>query len=424
MGIEAEKFVVDEATGRPICYEGKGCIEGMFAHLVAKRAWKPISEVPGGPVVSLSQGARSITLEPAAQFELSGSPFASLHDVNAELAGHTAELRELEAKFGVRFLHLGFHPWASHADLPWVPKRRYPIMKDYLPKQGSRGLDMMRRTATVQANLDYGNENDAMSKLVTLLRLTPVLQSMFLNSPWLEERPSGRLSERLDVWLNMDPTRSGLLTHLWDKPAPRYSDYVEWALDAGMFLIIRDGKAVANTGQTFRSFLKDGFQGHRATLKDWQLHLGTLFPEVRLKTTLEMRGADCVPPVLAMALPALLKGLMYDETALSQAQEVAVRVDPETAVALQREISFRGLAASLRGEPIQMAALQLFDIAESSLRRNAVANEQGEDEAIYLGPLRELVVQGVTPAEQLRATHAASGRELRPFLIETSRAAH
>ncbi len=399
IGLEAEKFGVDRRTGQPLSYLGERGVSGIYEWLSQEFDWQPQRETENGPLIALRRQASSLTLEPGGQVELSGSPLPTVHQVAAEFETHIAELAAVTERFDVSFIHTGFHPTATLEELPWVPKRRYPIMRRYLPSQGRRALDMMQRTATVQVNLDYASERDALDKMLILLRLTPLLQAMTVNAPFIEGRRSERLSERQDVWLHMDPRRSGLLLALWDKPEATYSDYVDWALDAGMFLFVRDGAIVENTGQTFREFITHGFQGHQATEADWQLHLGTLFPEVRLKSTLEIRCCDSLPPRLALAVPALLTGITYDEGSLDQARELAARIASEDVVALQRDVSLSGVRASYRGEPIAASCMSLLEIAKRGLEARAAYDDTGRDESRYLDPLLALVDAGLSPAD-------------------------
>src|SRR5690606_22021511 len=217
----------------------------------------------------LERGHASITLEPGAQLELSGAPWPDVHCIRREFVGHFTELAGISEELDLRWWSVGFHPTAQPAKAPWVPKQRYAVMWDYLPTRGRRGRDMMQRTSTVQANFDYQSEEDAMRKLMLVVKLAPVFQAICANAPFAEGRVSGLKSERLDVWLHMDPSRSGLVQRLWAAARPRYRDYVEWALDAGMFFIKRRDRLVLNTGQTFRDFLANGFQGERATRGDW-----------------------------------------------------------------------------------------------------------------------------------------------------------
>lgn len=423
VGMEAEKFGVycrkarsPETPIEPLSYESDRGVVAVFDFLSTTYGYDVYRETEHGPAVALTRGGASITLEPSAQFELSGSPQANLHMVFEEFREHYRELDAVTEKFGVRFLHLGFNPLHTQAELPWVPKRRYPIMREYLPRMGSRGLDMMQRTATVQANLDYSSEADAMAKVVTLLKLTPIIAGMTLNAPFIEGRVSHRKSERQDVWLNMDPRRSGLIEELWNKPNPSYTDYTDWAMRAGMFLFYRDGEAILNTGQSFEAFLRDGYQGHRATLADWELHLGTLFPQVRLKRTIEVRCCDCLPLDLSMALPALVVGLTYDPTAFGLAQELAESISVEAARGAQSELPVSGLQTRLGEQPILKYAERLMDIASSGLERRHRPDATGKDERQYLTGLRELLERGLTPADDLLLGFRASGLSVSEFV--------
>lgn len=399
IGAEAEKFAVLADTAQPLPYPGERSVLAVLSRLEKDAGWALEAEKPGGPLIALRRGKAAITLEPGGQLELSGSPHAQLHAVAAELEEHFEELGALSEGLGLRWLSLGFHPLASLGELPLVPKERYSVMKRYLPTRGRRGRDMMQRTATVQANFDFSSERDAMRKLRVLLAVSPVVQAMCACAPFYEGRVSGLLSERLDVWLHMDPTRSGLLPALWEPAEPRYAHYVQWALDAGMFFIKRAGEVVANTGQTFRQFLTDGYQGHRATLGDWAWHLGTLFPEVRLKTTLEARSCDAMPRALLPAVPALLTGLLYDATALAAVEALAERLTFEQANEARLRVPASGLRTVLGGRPLLGWAEQLLEIAAGGLVRRARLDSQGRDESRLLAPLAALVSSGRTPAE-------------------------
>ncbi|HEX3595152.1 MAG TPA: glutamate-cysteine ligase family protein, partial [Polyangiaceae bacterium] len=367
IGGEMEKFGVDRQTGAPLQYDGSRGVGRIFDELVKRHGWKAESETEGGPVIALTRGQASITLEPGAQLELSGAPLDDVHQVESEIRGHIDELAGISAELGLAWLGVGFQPISPQSELPWVPKHRYGIMKRYLPTRGVRGLDMMRRTATVQANFDYSNEEDAMQKLVVLLRLSPIIQAMTANSPFIEGRVSSNKSERGAVWLEMDPSRSGLIPTLWEAERPRYADYIEWALDAGMFLFKRAGKFIHNTGQTFRSFLKDGFDGHRATFADWALHVNTLFPEARLKRTIEARACDCLPMSLVGAVPALFTGLLYDAESLGRATELAMTLDLATVTRARPELVAEGLAGAVGPVPVRRLAEQIYEIADTGL---------------------------------------------------------
>jgi glutamate--cysteine ligase len=400
IGGEAEKFGVDAVTGKPLPYEGERSVRRMFHSLAKAHGWKPESETPDGPPIALTRGAASITLEPGAQLELSGAPQDDVHHVVAEMEAHLQELEEISSQLGIAWLGVGFQPMATQADLPWVPKERYGVMRDYLPKQGSRALDMMRRTATVQANFDYSSEDDAMKKLGVLCRLSPLVHAMTANSPFIEGKVSDKKSERGDVWLHMDPSRSGLIPALWSD-YPRYSDYVEWALDAGMFLFRRGDEFIHNAGQTFRDFLEDGYKKHRATFADWTLHVNSLFPEARLKRTIEMRACDCLPMSLIGSVPALITGVLYDDNSLDAATEFAARFDYETLQAERPRLVAEGLSGKIGAEPTQSLAKRLIEIAESGLSRRARVGPGSTDERQYLAPLAELVARGECPADRL-----------------------
>ena len=416
IGMEAEKFGMYCPNLQPLTYDGERGVVGVFDFMVERFGYQPRRETPDGPTIALQRDGTYITLEPGAQFELSGSPHHDLHAVYAEFKEHYRELDQVNQQFNLRFVHLGFNPLHRQDELPWVPKLRYPIMKEYLPRKGARGLDMMRRTATVQANIDYASEADAMSKLLTLLRLSPIIAGMTLNAPLIEGRVSRLKSERQDVWLHMDPSRSGLLETLWNKTHPTYSDYVDWALEAGMFLFYRDGTPIMNTGQSFRSFLQDGFDGHRPTVEDWELHLGTLFPQVRLKRTIEVRCCDCLPLELSMALPALVVGLTYDELAFDQARALAERGTVSEALEAQARLPEQGLATALAGTTLEELAKQLLAIAESGLRRRQLLDADGRDESQYLLALGELVQRGMCPADRLLDDLSRSGLSVARFV--------
>lgn len=401
IGAEAEKFGVDGRTLEPIPYAGRSSVLAIFDRLEAKHGWKKVSEAEGSPVIALERGESSITLEPGGQFELSGAPWGDVHAIRREFIDHFSELAGLSSELGLRWWSIGFHPTAKLSELPWVPKQRYSIMREYLPTRGKRGRDMMQRTSTVQANFDYSSEEDAMRKLRAITRLAPAFLAMTANAPFIEGRVSQLKSERLDVWLHMDPSRSGLIERLWTSERPRYRDYVEWALDAGMFFIKRDDRMVLNTGQTFRDFLARGFEGVTATQGDWVRHLATLFPDVRLKTTLEVRTCDALPEALTMAVPALFTGLLYDDTALDEIEELSSHVTYEAALASRAEIPRLGLQGRLGDRPLREFAERALDIARAGLSRRARRNEQGDDESVYLRPLAALVAAGQTPADLL-----------------------
>jgi glutamate--cysteine ligase len=400
IGAEAEKFGVDSVTAAAIPYEGDRGVVAVLEALVERHGWVPDYETPGGPLIALLRADGSITLEPGGQLELSGAPLETIHQIHAEMSGHLAELRDISSELGITWLGVGFHPFAAQADLSWVPKQRYGIMRRYLPTRGEHGLDMMRRTSTVQANFDYASEASAMRALRVALRLSPVTTAMFANSPFYEGRLFGGRSYRAKVWLSVDPDRQGLVPSVLEK-GERFQDYIEWALDAPMFLIKRGNQVIENTGQSFRSFMKHGFKGERPTQKDWETHLNTLFPEVRLKRTLEVRGGDSLPATLIAALPALWTGLLYDGKALDQADELTRDFSFAELSALRPAIADKALAATWRGAPLARLAEQVVDIASGGLERRAKLNKHGRDERVHLAKLAALVEKGQCPADAL-----------------------
>jgi glutamate--cysteine ligase len=400
IGTEAEKFAVDSQTGAPLEYDGPRGVTRIFADFV-KRGWREVRETEDGPVISLLRDQHSITLEPGSQFELSGAAVTSIHETRAELDEHFAELGSISKEMNLTWLGVGFHPLAKQSDLGWVPKQRYAIMREYLPTRGSGGLDMMRRTATVQGNYDFSDEADALKKLVVCLKLAPLVNALGANSPFAEGRLSGYKSRRGLTWLNMDPERSGLIPTLLSNPKPGYRDYAEWALDAGMFLFKRHGQVIHNTGQKFRDFMQNGFEGERATFGDWKMHLNTLFPEARLKSTLEVRSSDSLPSRLGCAVPALFTGILYDEQALAEADAFARELDLDALQKARPSLVKDGLAAKVGDRPMQQLAERILEIANDGLSRRNLLDARGKDERVHLELLTSLVQSGKTPADAM-----------------------
>ena len=402
IGTEAEKCGV-YADGSTVPYEGDRGVRALLAEL-AKNGWETHREVEGGAILALTKNDASITLEPGAQLELSGAPLHTIHETSAEMEAHLAEVRTLGDRFGITWLGLGFHPFARREDLPWVPKLRYGVMRSYLPTRGAMGLDMMLRTCTVQANLDYASEADAIRKLRVSLRLSGIIGAMFANSPFVEKRITGERSHRTRVWLDVDPDRSGLLPFAWDEKPMGFLRYVEWVLDCPMFMLKRDDKVVHNTGQTFRAFMSDGYEGTTATAEDWITHVNSMFPEVRLKRTLEMRSADNQPRDLVCALPAIWKGLLHDETALAKAEALVGKLGYAEADAAREDVAKRALRAKLGGKDVAVWANDVLAIAEGGLERIGDRDAKGNDERIHLAALRALVEKSDSPADRVLAS--------------------
>lgn len=434
IGAEAEKIgLVYGKDGVGILpYEGDMSILRVLSELRARFGWQ--AHESHGPLLSLVRAGASVTLEPGGQLELSGAPLQTLWQVDREAKEHLAELAivsdalEVETGSRLRLYGLGFHPIARREDLSWVPKARYGVMRRYLPTKGNHGLDMMLRTATVQANFDFVSEEDAMRKLRVLLRISPFVTAMFANSPFYEGAPFGGKSFRARVWLDVDPDRQGLVPSVL-KEGARFVDYVTWALDCPMFLVLRGDRVVENTGQTFRAFMRDGFQGERATMADWTTHLNTMFPEVRLKKTLELRGADSLPRDLVVAPAALATGILYDEAALAAADAATADFDHAELVALRQQLPTLGLAAPFRKGTARDVAMRIVAIAREGLGRRGRGDRTtgAPDESGFLDTLEAMVARGETPADRLAperpveagsasgaARAAAWGERLRP----------
>lgn len=400
IGTEAERIAVRKADGAHLPYDGPVSVLAIFDRLIRDFDWRPERETTDGPIIALQRGQASITLEPGSQIELSGTPYETVHEGKAESDAHWAELQHVIEELGLVWLGLGCHPFASVKQLGWVPKLRYHVMRDYMPTRGSMAGDMMTKTCTVQANLDYSSEDDAMRKLRVGLRTQPLVTAMFANSPWEGGKRSDYRSYRALVWLHMDPDRSGLLPFAW-KDHPSYLDYTEWALDAPMFLVKRDGRAFYNTGQTFRAFMERGFEGIAPNHEDWATHLRTLFPEVRLKNTLEYRGADAQRPDMLFALPALWKGLLYDERSF-RALEGLVDGWPWSEVERQRDALARhGVRSRFMNREAVDWAGEILELAEAGLSRIGAKNDAGQDETALLAPLRALLESSRCPADVL-----------------------
>jgi glutamate--cysteine ligase len=399
IGTEWEKLAVDPRSGRAVAYHGAHGIEAILDALAAEFGWEPKAE--GGHTVALWRDGASITLEPGGQVELSGRQCPTIHCTEKELAGHVRELLTVGRDLGVAFLGLGAQPISALDEIGWVPKERYRIMREYMPTVGSLGHHMMKATATVQANIDFSDEQDAIAKLRVGMGTAPLLAAMFANSPFVEGRLSDRLSFRSHVWSDTDPARCGLLPFLFRDDAS-FADYVEWALDVPLYFVLRGGRYLTEaTGMPFRRFLEGGLPGERATIDDWNLHLTTLFPEVRLKGYIEFRSCDSQAPALVLAIPALVKGLCYDAGALDAAWELVRPWTLQERLQLQDDVTRGALDAEIRGTRVLDLARKLVAIAHEGLRKQAALDDDGRDECRYLEPLEELLAAGLCPAAAL-----------------------
>jgi len=396
IGMEHEKIGLRREDLGSVPYEGERGIGALLERIAREDDWSPIFEA--GNVIALEKDGASITLEPGGQLELSGAPLRTIFETCGEFNRHLDLIRRVSEPMGLVWLSLGCNPLHEMTEIPRMPKARYRIMRDYLPTRGDLSLHMMHLTATVQANLDYSDEADMAAKMRTAMGLTPVVSAIFANSSLSGGKPSGFISERVHFWLHTDPDRCGLLPFVFD-PDFGYARYVEWALDVPMFFVVRDGEYLPARGMTFRQFLETGLDGHRATLVDFDRHLTTLFPEVRLKRVLEVRGADAVPSHLTCALPAFWKGILYDAEALSAAWALVEDWRFEERVAALDAVSRQGLAAEVPGGPVLPLARELVSIAFAGLRRIGHPGESRDDERGFLEPLFEQLETRKSPGQ-------------------------
>jgi glutamate--cysteine ligase len=397
IGMEHEKLGLHEADLSPVAFDGERGIEALLERIAARDGWARISE--GGRTIALQKNGTSITLEPGGQLELSGEPKRTIFELAREFQDHLDLVGEVSRPFGIVWLALGLHPFCSVEDAPRMPRVRHAIMREYLPTRGALAADMMHLTGTVQANFDYGSEADMVSKLRTAFAVTPVVSAIYANSSLALGKPSGFVSRRLHIWRHTDPDRTGILPFVFERDFG-YADYARWAFDVPMFFVVRDGRYRPARGLTFRDFVERGFEGERATLSDFDRHLTTLFPEVRLKRYIEVRGADAVPPRLACSLPALWKGLLYDDDARDGALALAADWTADEREALLEEVARRGLAAQgPDGRPLLELARELVDLAAAGLRRQAA--DAGGDEGVFLDAVREQLDLGASPGQVL-----------------------
>lgn len=405
IGTEHEKIPFYSDAMAPVPYEGDGRRGGVRALLEGMRdrlGWEPILDREALIGLADPRGGGAISLEPGGQFELSGAPLADIHATAAELETHFAALGAVAAPLGVKFLDLGASPRWSRAQTPVMPKQRYAIMSAYMPKVGQLGLDMMFRTATIQANLDFTDEADMVEKLRVGVALQPVVTALFANSPFLDGKPTGNLSQRSFIWRDTDADRTGMAPYAFEDGFG-FERYVDYALDVPMYFVKRGDFYHDVAGASFRDLL-DGrlpqLPGERATISDWANHLSTIFPEVRLKTYLEMRGADGGPRAHMTALPALFAGLYYDRVALDQAREMTRGWSAAAREALRAEVPHKALDAKIDGRSVRDIARDLLALSSAGLTRRGRRDAQGRDETIYLAPLEQIVEEGRTLAQR------------------------
>ena len=403
IGTEHEKFAYLTDTLEPVPYFGPRSIQALLNGLKARFGWEGVYE--GENIIALAdpKGMANISLEPGGQFELSGAPLESVHDTCAEVNEHLQQVREIGDQLGIGFLGLGASPTWTRAETPVMPKGRYGIMAPYMDKVGTMGRDMMFRTCTVQVNLDYGSEADMVQKLRVSVALQPVATALFANSPFLEGKPNGFLSFRSHVWTDTDNARAGMLPFAFE-PGMSFERYVDYALDVPMYFTMRNGKFVNTAGESFRKFM-DGklpqLPGEKPTLKDWADHLTTIFPEVRLKRYLEMRGADSGPWRRLCALPALWTGLLYHQESLDGAWDIVKDWTAEERQKLRDDVPRLGLKAMIRGRTMRELAAEVLVLARTGLAARAISGCKGKPETSFLDVLDETVTTGKTAADNL-----------------------
>ncbi|MCB1498460.1 MAG: glutamate--cysteine ligase [Bauldia sp.] len=421
VGTEHEKFGFYEADDSPVPYEGERGIRRLLELMEGLLGWHRIED--RGLIIGLTDptGLGAISLEPGGQFELSGAPLETIHQTCRETNAHLAQVRECAEPLGIGFLGVGASPLWTRAETPVMPKSRYEIMTNYMPKVGSLGLDMMYRTCTIQANLDFGSEADMVQKMRVGIALQPIATALFANSPFTDGRPNGYLSWRSRIWLDTDADRTGMTPFVFEDGFG-FERYVDWALDVPMYFVKRGDRYHDVAGLSFRDLL-DGklaaLPGERATLSDWKNHLSTLFPEVRLKNYIEMRGADGGPWRRICALPAFWVGLMYDQASLDGAWDIVADWTVEERQALRDGVARTALATPFRNRTVRDIARDVLALSRAGLARRERLNGEGLDETIFLSSLEEIVATGTTPAEVLlRQYETEWHHDVRPIFRE------
>jgi len=418
IGTEHEKFVYDLKTRKPVAYDGQPGIRQLLEGM-ARFGWEPVKE--GENIIGLTKDGASLSLEPGGQFELSGAPLKTVHETCAETNLHLDQTREVASEIGVGVLGFGFAPSWTLAETPVMPKGRYKIMREYMPKVGGYGLDMMFRTCTVQVNLDFASEADMVKKFRVGLALQPVTTALFANSPFREGRPSGFVSYRAQVWTDVDNARAGMLPWVFED-GMSFERYVDYALDVPMYFLYRDGKYIDMAGKSFRKFLAREIPevAHiDPMMSDWADHLTTIFPEVRLKSFLEMRGTDGGLWRRICGMPALWVGLLYDDVALDACWDLVKDWTAQERQAMRDGVGRQGFKTPFRKATVHELAHRMLEISAAGLKRRAALDSGGMSEDGFLNPLRELVNRGYTRAEEmLKNYYGVWGRDLTPLFTE------
>ncbi len=423
IGTEHEKFLFHTDTLAPVPYAGPRGVRALMEGLIAQFGWLPIME--GDNIIALKrpagQAGGTVSLEPGGQFELSGDPLADMHQVADETQQHLDQCLTVGGPLGIGFLGVGFSPDWTLEETPRMPKLRYGVMTRYMPQVGKRGLDMMYRTATIQVNLDFASEADMVKKFRVSLALQPIATAIFACSPFTEGKPNGFLSLRSEVWRDTDPNRTGMLPFVFE-PGMSFERYADYALDVPMYFVYRGGRYIDVAGASFREFLAGRLPqlpGERPTLDDWSDHLTTLFPEVRMKRFLEMRGADGGRWRRICALPAFWTGLLYDQTALDAAWDLVKGWTVDERQHLRNGVPRQGLRAPFKNGTVLDVARQALAIAQDGLARRAINNKAGQDERIYLEPLVAILKEGISPAEEILARYnGAWNHSTKPLYVD------
>jgi len=403
IGTEHEKFGYCKDTHKPLPYAGERSIEAVLSGLRDRFGWSPVTE--GGKLTGLEKNGANVSLEPGGALELSGAPLETIHETCDEVNVHLHEVKEVADEIGVGFIGLGAAPIWQHDEMPLMPKGRYQLMDDYMGRVGTMGRTMMRRTCTVQVNLDFGSESDMVQKMRVAIALQPVATALFANSPFFEGKVNGHKSWRSRVWRDLDPDRTGMVPFVFEDGFG-FEAWVQYALDVPMYFVYRDGKYINALGQSFRDFLKGelpALPGEMPTLSDWADHLTTLFPEARVKQYIETRGADGGPWRRLCALPAFWVGLMYDQGALDGAWDLVKGWDAQTREALRVAASVDGLQAQVGGIGMHDLAREVVTLAEAGLKARAMPGAGGlvPDETHFLSALKDSLDSGKVPADEL-----------------------
>ena len=420
LGTEHEKFGFTTHDLRPLPYEGKAGIKAILEGLAGQFDWSPVEE-HGRIIALLHDSGASVTLEPGGQPELSGALLDNVHETCDEVYTHLKQVKTIAEPLGIAFLGMGFQPKWERKDTQWMPKGRYRIMREYMTKRGNLGLDMMSRTCTVQVNLDFSSEADMVKKFQVALALQPVATALFANSPFVDGKPCGFVSYRSHVWEDTDPDRTGMLPFVFES-SMGFERYVEYMLDVPMYFVYRNGEYIDASGQSFRDFL-DGklpaLPGEKPILQDWEDHLTTAFPEVRLKRYMEMRGADGGPWRKLCALPAFWAGLLYDGAVLDAAWDMVRDWSMEERLQLRKDAPRLGLKASVHGRTLQSIALDALEMSSSGLTARNRLSSSGENETGFLETLFANTYAGLTPADKkLELYHGEWNESVDPLFTE------